>query len=213
MSLRHFIATALFLCGCATPAFAASVNLVGLIGNKALVSIDGGKPKMLAAGQRSAEGVMLVAIEGQQATFEIDGQTHRVAMGQHYSAPTESAGSKVVLTADTQGHFVTQGTINGAAITFLVDTGATSVAFSTGEAKRMGIDYHNAPRGHVGTANGTATAYRVKLDTVRIGPVTLNNVDGVVLESAMPVALLGMSFLNRMEMKRDGSTMTLTRRY
>ena len=213
MGLRHSIATTLFLCGCAPPAFAVSVNLVGLIGNKALVSIDGNKPKMLATGQRSAEGVMLIAIEGQQATFEIDGKTHRVAMGQHYSAPTESASSKVILTADTQGHFVTQGTINGASITFLVDTGATAVAFSTSEAKRMGIDYHKAPRGHVGTANGMATAYRVKLDMVRIGPVTLNNVDGVVLESPMPFALLGMSFLNRMEMKRDGSTMTLTRRF
>ncbi len=213
MSLRYFIAKASIFCACAAPASAANINLVGLIGGKALVSIDGGKPNTLAVGQRSAEGVMLVAVEGQEAIFKIEGQTHRVAMGQHYSASHKSADSKVVLTADTQGHFVTQGTINGAAITFLVDTGATNVAFSTGEAKRMGVDYYKAPRGHVGTANGMATAYRVKLDTVRIGPVTLNNVDGMVLESPMPFALLGMSFLNRMEMKRDGHTMTMTRRY
>src|SRR5690606_12675061 len=101
MSLRHFIATASIFCACAAPASAASINLVGLSGGKALVSIDGSKPKTLAVGQRSAEGVMLVAIEGQQALFKIEGQTHRVAMGQHYSASHKSADSKVVLTADT----------------------------------------------------------------------------------------------------------------
>ena len=64
------------------------------------------------------------------------------------------------------------------------------------------------------TANGTATAYRVKLDSVRVGDIAVNNVDAVVLEgSQMPVALLGMSFLNRMEMKRDGQTMMLTKRF
>jgi len=201
------------LCAFALPAQATSVNVVGLTSTKALVAIDGGKPRWLTIGQRNDEGVLLIAIEDQQAKFEIDGKPRTVAMGQLYAAPSENADAKVVLQADGQGHFITQGTINGASIRFLVDTGATSVAFSTADAKRMGINYYDAPRGYVVTANGSTAAYRVKLDTVRIGPVTLNNVEGTVLESPMPFALLGMSFLNRMEMKRDGSTMTLTRRY
>ena len=134
-------------------------------------------------------------------------------MGQHYATAAAPSGGTVVLHADGQGHFVTRGTINGAGISFLVDTGATAIALSAADAKRMGINYYNAPRGYVGTANGTATAYQVKFDTVRIGDVTLTNVDGVVLESTMPYALLGMSFLNRMEMNREGTTMTLRRRY
>ncbi|MBX6394032.1 MAG: hypothetical protein IRY96_11200, partial [Burkholderiales bacterium] len=60
-------------------------HLVGKLGTKALVSIDGGKPRLLAVGERAAEGVVLRAFDGQQATFEIDGQLHRVNMGQHYS--------------------------------------------------------------------------------------------------------------------------------
>jgi aspartyl protease family protein len=57
-------------------------------------------------------------------------------------------------------------------------------------------------------------AYRVKLDTVRVGDIVVNNVDAAVLEgNQMPFALLGMSFLNRMEMKRDGQTMMLIRRF
>ena len=56
--------------------------------------------------------------------------------------------------------------------------------------------------------------YKVKLDEVRIGDIVLNNVDGMVLAGDnLPMALLGMSFLNRMEMKRDGETMVLTKRY
>jgi aspartyl protease family protein len=64
------------------------------------------------------------------------------------------------------------------------------------------------------TANGAIPAYTVKIDTLQVGEVTLNNVDAVVIEGGkLPIALLGMSFLNRMEMKRDGQTMTLIRRY
>ena len=54
---------------------------------------------------------------------------------------------------------------------------------------------------------------RVKLDTVRVGEIVLNNVDAMVHQNDLPIALLGMSFLNRMEMQRNGETMTLKKRY
>jgi aspartyl protease family protein len=54
---------------------------------------------------------------------------------------------------------------------------------------------------------------RVKLDSVRVGEIVMNNVDALVHQQDMPLALLGMSFLNRMEMQRDGQTMTLRKRY
>ena len=64
------------------------------------------------------------------------------------------------------------------------------------------------------TANATMTGYRISLDAVRVGDITLNNVEGIVLEGRYPEdALLGMSFLNRMQMRRDGDTLTLVRRY
>jgi aspartyl protease family protein len=53
----------------------------------------------------------------------------------------------------------------------------------------------------------------VKLDTVRIGDITLNNVDAMVMESGLGFALLGMSFLNRTEMRREGETMVLIKRF
>ena len=63
------------------------------------------------------------------------------------------------------------------------------------------------------TANGFTQAYRVKLARVRVGAIELHEIDGVVVQQGPGVALLGMSFLNRLEMKRDGDTMTLTRRF
>jgi aspartyl protease family protein len=65
----------------------------------------------------------------------------------------------------------------------------------------------------VSTANGRTTVTRLKLDTVRVGDITLYNVDAVVMGHDMQPALLGMSFLNRMEMQRDGGTMTLKKRF
>ena len=120
----------------------------------------------------------------------------------------------VTLTADGRGQFVTQGSVNGAPMRFLVDTGATSVVVYAGDAVRAGIDYQG--RGEVGmisTANGVARAWRVSGVAVRLGEISFHDVDVTVSEAPMPFALLGMTFLNRVEMKRDGDTMTLKKRY
>jgi len=198
----------------APPAWAAEVTLVGLIGAKAIVVIDGGAPRALAPGQKTAEGVVLLGTEKDAASFDIDGKKRTLRMGQAYSAATRGGRQKVTLAADARGHFVTTGSINGGSVRFLVDTGATLVVLPAAEARRLGIDYLHGVRGRIQTANGVATAWRVKLDTLRIGDVEVNNVDAVVNENdALGVVLLGMSFLNRMQMQRDGQSMTLTKRY
>jgi aspartyl protease family protein len=179
------------------------------------VSINGASPRWLAVGQRSPEGVVLVAVDREQATFEIDGKRRTLKMNQAYVAAGGAGGgnSSVTLKADARGHFITDGQVNGGTVRFMVDTGATMIALPAADAKRLGINYLKGERGFVQTANGTAPAYRVKLDTVRLGDITLNNVDGMVLEGGLTMPLLGMSFLNRTEMKRDGETMVLTKRF
>jgi aspartyl protease family protein len=63
------------------------------------------------------------------------------------------------------------------------------------------------------TANGDVLGYRLKLDVVRVGDISLNNVDAVILEgNSLSRALLGMSFLNRVDMRREGAILTLTKR-
>jgi aspartyl protease family protein len=115
---------------------------------------------------------------------------------------------------DEHGHLVTTGQVNGIPVRFAVDTGATFITFPAGEARRIGLDYLKGQKALMNTANGTVLAYRVKLDTVRVGDVTVNGVEAVVMEGdSLPVALLGMSFLNRVDIKREGEIMTLTKRY
>jgi aspartyl protease family protein len=95
----------------------------------------------------------------------------------------------------------------------LVDTGATFISMGMADAIKANVDYQKGEPGMSMTANGAAKIWRVKLASVRVGDVLLNDVDAVVHESSLPVVLLGMSFLNRMEMKRDGPTMTLKKRF
>jgi aspartyl protease family protein len=196
-------------------AAAVDVSVIGLFPGKAVVVIDGGPPRVLSVGRKTAEGVTLLSTDSDSATFTINEQKKTLKIGQHHSGPAPASGSQsVTLTADPRGHFVVDGQINGGPVRFLVDTGATSIALSSSDATRLGIDYRSGQPGLMGTANGTATAYRVRLDSVRVGDIVVNNVEGAVLDgNQMPFVLLGMSFLNRMEMRRQGQTMVLTRRF
>jgi len=199
----------------AEPAAATDVNVIGLFPGKSVVVIDGGKPRTMSAGQTSPEGVKLISADSESAEFEIAGKRQVLSLGQGISsnfAPTEN--SSVTLTADSSGHFVTEGSINGATVKLLIDTGASMVSLNSSEAKRIGLNYLRGQRGQVSTANGLVAVYKVKLDTVKIGDITLSNVDALVHEGEnLPIVLMGMSFLNRVEMKREGSQMTLIKRY
>jgi len=210
------VSTVLILTACGlvcTATWATSVSVAGLFKDKAIVSIDGGKPRTLSAGQ-TVQGVKLIAADSSSASFEVDGKRRTLAMGQSFAggAPAGERQS-VSLTADARGHFAATGSLNGYPVTFLVDTGATSIAINADEARRMGLDYRAGQATGVGTAAGVVPAWHVKFNTVKVGGITLHQVDGMVVESGLNVPLLGMSFLNRMEMRRDGPTMTLIQRY
>ena len=196
-------------------AWAADVNVIGLFPNKAVVQINGSEPRVLTVGQPAVNGVSLVASDRETATFLIDGQKKTLKLGQHHGGPASaSSAQSATLIANAQGHFMAEGQINGGSIRFLLDTGATQVALSSADANRLGIDYRKGQPGLMGTANGTAMAYKVTLNTVRVGDIVVNNVEAAVLEgNQIPFALLGMSFLNRMEMKREGQVMVLTKRF
>lgn len=200
---------------CAFPggAQAADVALVGLMADRAMVVIDGGRRQTLTVGASSAEGVKLVAIEPGAAVFEIDGKRRRMQIGQSVVSSPQAEKPAVTLSADGQGHFFTTGSINGEPMRFLVDTGATFVSLGAADARRARIDLGNATPGVTQTANGLTRVWRVRLGSVRVGNITLRDVEATVHEHDMPIVLLGMSFLNRMEMRRDGTTLTLVQRY
>ncbi len=192
----------------------AEVGLAGVFPGKALLTIDGGPPRVVALGATTDEGVRVVAIDGNGATIEVDGQKRALRVGQNVAAqPSDGAPATAVLTADAAGHFYASGSINGKSVRFLVDTSASLIALGASDARRVGIDASRGPRGITHTANGQAVVVRARLDTVRVGEIVLNNVEAMVHQQDMPMVLLGMSFLNRMEMQRNGETMTLKKRY
>lgn len=195
---------------------AADINVLALMAGKAVLVIDGGKPRTLSAGQSTPEKVKLVSATSEEAVVEVAGQRRTLLLGQRISMGSAGGDSQsAILTADARGHFFTTAAVNGISLRFLVDTGASVVTLSASDARRAGVPYLNRQRGLLQTANGVVPAYRVKLDTISLGRIILHNVDGVVIDSDMMggIALLGLSFLNRTEMRRDGDTMTLTRRY
>ena len=193
---------------------AVDVGLAGLFPGKALLTIGGGPPRIVAVGVTTPEGVKVVSTDGETATLEVGGTKRVLRVGQNVAAqPSTSGSQKVVLTADSAGHFLTSGNINGTTVRFLVDTGASMVSLGASDARRIGIDASKGEQALTSTANGQAVVTRVKLDNLRVGEITMNNVDALVHQQDMPFALLGMSFLNRMEMQREGDTMTLKKRY
>ena len=197
----------------ATGAGATDVNVVGLFPNKAVVQIDGGALQTLSVGQKTAQGVQLVSVERDSATFDVDGQRMTLGLG-HARMKASTAAAAVMVTADEKGQFVVNGEVNGIPVRFTVDTGATLVALPFQEARRLGLDYRKGQVVSMSTANGSAVGYKIKLDTVRLGEVTVNSVDAVIMDGeGLPIALLGMSFLKRMDIKREGEIMTLTKRY
>ncbi|HEV7476869.1 MAG TPA: TIGR02281 family clan AA aspartic protease [Burkholderiales bacterium] len=202
----------LLACGAAR---AADVALIGLIGSGAAVfAVDGGEPRTIKLGQTRA-GVTLVSVEGERATVEFEGKRRVLALGQHYrgAGTAVSSGQSVTLAADPRGHFVSEGSINGHPMRFLVDTGATTIALPAADAVRLGINYRSGASVRTRTAAGDASAFRVTLASVRLGDIELTNVEGIVIEDGLDIALLGMSFLNRLDMRQEGRTMTLIKRF
>jgi len=199
---------------CAAPAAASDVSLIGTFESKAaILSIDAGAPKTVRVGQAFG-GVTVVSVEKDRAVIEVDGKRRTLSRGQTYSSSATASGAQSATHAvGAGGHFTADGQINGGAIRFLVDTGASVVSIPASDANRLRIDYRKGRRGMVQTAAGPTEAYAVMLDSVRVGGIELQNVEAIVIERGLDVALLGNSFLTRMEMRREGQTMTLLRRF
>lgn len=198
------------------PAHATRVSIVALFNGKAMVTVNNGSPKMLSEGDRTPEGVRLISADSNKAVLEIDGKKEILELGQGVSTggvQTSSGNASTTLTADARGHFVVTGAINGKPVRFVVDTGASLISLGADEAKRLGIRYEQGTKGFASTANGVTPVFKVTLDTVKVGDITLHGVDATVSPQPMPVILLGNSFLNRVSMVREGNSMVMTKRF
>lgn len=198
---------AAFLLAAPPAALATDVGVVGLFPGKAVVVINNARPRTLAVGEPAVDGVRLMGVENNLALLEVDGKRKSMGIGQHVF--TSAVSESVSLRADARGHFFTPGTVNGTGVRFLVDTGASYVSLGAADAARAGIDLSKAQSGISQTANGPTRVWLARLSEVRVGAVVLRDVEATVHEHNLPIALLGMSFLKRMDMQRNGEIMTL----
>lgn len=221
MNYCRRIAGAWLLAGTLSPVFSAAganavdVNVVGLMKGKATLIVNGGAPRTLLVGQSTAEGVKLIAADSLVATVEVGGQRQSITVGERAAIVATGivAGPRsVTLYPDSRGHFMTIGSVNAIPVRFLVDSGATKVILPAAEAKRLGIDYSRAERGLTMTANGPVGVFHLVLRSVKIGELELKDVAAEINEAPMAEALLGMSFISRVSMRRDGPQLTLSQK-
>ena len=196
------------------PVFATDIMVLGLFKNKAIVKIDG-KQRTLKKGKKSPEGVTLIFADSDVATLEVDGKQSDFKLGHHVRTNFKKKRFAEAKIMPVNGMYSTTGFINGHPVSFLVDTGATWIAMNVHQARSLGINFrYIGKRGAVSTANGIVPVYKVVLDKVKVGEIELTNVAAGVLEGNSPSqVLLGNSFLNRVEMQRQGQVMLLKQKF
>jgi aspartyl protease family protein len=216
MSRFQVILFAALLGFCLQVSAAINVQVVGLFPGAAVLKVDGQR-KLVKVGETGPGGVQVVSADSRSAVLRVEGVERSYNLSRDYSATSgvAAAPAQVSIAKGIGGHYWVAGSISGKNVQFLVDTGATAVAMNEGAAKRLGIDYRVQGQPMVvNTASGTAQAWRVKLDSVKIGGIEVLGVEAAVVAGEAPTeVLLGMSFLNRVSWREDQGMLRLEAKY
>ena len=133
----------------------------------------------------------------------------------HQNNPNQSVNTvntgqyqEIVLQQNRWGHYVLTGEVNHHAVTFLVDTGATTTSIPMNLANKLGLQKGYAF--NVSTANGVATAYQTQVDSLKLGNMEFQG----IVASLNPglegdEALLGMNVLKHLEIVQRDNTLIL----
>lgn len=208
------LALAAAACLMALGAEAASMTLLATLGDRAVFLMEGER-RTLKVGE-SAGDFKLVAVSEEGAVIETGGQRSRIALGQGYvasrSAAGDSAGGRMILTPDEQGHYYGKISVNGHAERGVIDTGASTFSMPRTTANAMDIPYTLGREAQSSTANGMVRVWVVKVPKVQLGTITLYDVTATVRDVRGGPVLIGNSVLDRFHMSRDQGMLTLTKK-
>lgn len=188
----------------------AEVKVIGLFKDKALLLIDG-KRKLVSRGDVFHKMTLEYA-DSKRAIISYKGVSKEYQLGAMTAFQFRNSHKKSVnITANSQGLFYVNGTINGKVNKFLVDTGANTVSMNKKHAEKLGLDVKKQGEPVlVTTASSKVQGYRVSLKSIKIGTITENDVTATVIMAEQPeTILLGMSFLSKVKISNVGNTMTL----
>ncbi len=214
--LRIKLLTLVLLLLVAGSAFSRDFIVLALFPGKAMIEFEG-KRIFLKSGEEK-KGFLLISTDPyeQTAVLEVEGKTETYTIGKHIGGGyTKPEVNEVRVNSNKQGSFLVNGQINGQGVNFLLDTGATSIAMNENLANRLKIDFvKENKKVTVATAAGQRDAYRVVLEKVSIGSITLYDIQGLVLRGDSPeIALLGMSFLGQLELEQNQNLMVLRKKF
>lgn len=210
--------------------------VVGLMADRAILKVDG-ETHLLKLGE-SFDDITLLRVNASEALLRVGKREQVFTLGQDRAggsnSPTsatvtssasnsstatsaekaeESSGKAAVeISLNMSNAFETSGMINGRVVHFVVDTGASLVSMTRGQAQRLGIDFRRFGKpGMNSTANGVVRSWRVLLDRVKVGPITVMGVEASVIDNDADIpVLLGMSFLSRVNMEHVNQRLRLT---
>ena len=187
------------------------IEIQALMPGMVVLLIDGDRTTLKTGDEQ--RGIKLISSTTTSAMLEVDGEQGTYQMGTTVSTnfkQREMITERVV--SDNYGMFREHGSINGQSVKFLIDTGASSVAMSAKQARKLGILYRiDGVETRASTASGTAKAWAIKFKSVRLGKLVERNVQGMVVDGDYPrQVLLGMTFLNRMKVEKENNMMIIT---
>jgi len=190
------------------------VDVLALFKGAAMLDISGNQV-LLKAGEKSPEGIMLVSANSREIVIEYKGQKRTLALSEKIGASfTTPENISVSILLNPRGQYRTSGSINGHSVNMLIDTGANIVAINAKTASSLSIDMSNSRPAQVETASGMVSSRIVTLETVSVGGIKVRNVKAVVIEGVYPVdILLGMSFLEHVDIRESSGIMQLTGKF
>ena len=189
---------------------AAEIEVQGLFGRAAVLVIDGKREMMKVGDTRS--GVRLVSADSEKAVIEYEGEQQTVYLSEHIGSSFQAPGrARVMITVNDNRQYFTAGTINGRSVQFLVDTGANVISIGGNLAASLGISTEGGNKGYATTAGGRTEVTHVTLKTVQVGEITQHNVGAIVSHAQnAPYVLLGMTFLQHVDISENAGLMVLT---
>ncbi|MDP5053488.1 MAG: TIGR02281 family clan AA aspartic protease [Congregibacter sp.] len=197
----------------AMPVQAVDIVVEALFPGLAVMQIDGERVT-LREGQRQ-NGVLLITADAQSALLELGGQEQRLRVSQRISSQfSEPPPRSIAIPRNQQMQYLTNAEINNVRLAVIVDTGANIIALNSRDALAVGIAKDEGVAASVQTAGSIVAARKVLLDTVVVGGIRIDGVTATVIDGEQPsVALLGMSFLQHVDMQEQNGILTLRARW
>ncbi len=193
---------------------APDVEVVALFSGAAMLK-SGQDQELIRVGEATSQGVILVSADSRSAVLRINGVEHELGISEHIaSSYREASKVSVSIKINERGQYRTLGSINERQVEFLVDTGANIIAMNISTARGLGLDFEGGRTLRSQTAGGAVAATEVFLERVDVGGIKAQNVRAVVMPGdSPPYILLGMSFLQHVEMRENAGLLQLTSQF